>query len=90
LKNFLDLFDYIFLNIIRNSYIGIFFGERALEIQMDKKEFEIFMQKQLEEIKKYNIEKNTDCPECYENQYVFEWIEKYSDEFSKKWNKKQC
>jgi hypothetical protein len=52
---------------------------------MKKDEFENFMQKQVEEIKRYMEEKSHDSPECFENQYVFEWIEKYSHEFRKKW-----
>jgi|WetSurMetagenome_2_1015567.scaffolds.fasta_scaffold1013145_1 hypothetical protein len=56
---------------------------------MKKEEFEIFMRNQVEEIKKYMMEKSMDCPECFENQYVFEWIEKYSSEFRENWFKKQ-
>ena len=58
-----------------------------MEKEMNKKEFKKFMKKQVEEIKKYKNEKNQDCPECFENQYVFEWIEKYSCEFSRNWKK---
>jgi hypothetical protein len=55
---------------------------------MEKQEFKNFMQSQMKEIKKYTEEKNHMCPECFENEYAFEWIEKYSDEFRKKWTNK--
>jgi len=52
---------------------------------MQENEFKRFMEYQLEEIKNYCKSKREGCPENFENQYAFEWIEKYSEEFSKKW-----
>jgi hypothetical protein len=54
--------------------------------KMEKSEFQLFMRSQIDEIKKYSDDKNQLCPECFKNQYALEWIEKYSEEFRKKWN----
>jgi hypothetical protein len=54
---------------------------------MKENEFKDFMHSQLEEIRRYCKIKKMECPENFENEYAFEWIEKYSKEFLKKWEK---
>jgi len=54
---------------------------------MNKNEFKTFMEKQVDEIKDYCNAKKLVNSEKTENEYAYEWIEKYSKEFRKKWLK---
>ena len=53
---------------------------------MTGNEFTNYMKKQTEEIIKYKDERNFFIPEYFKNQYVFEWIDRYSEDFQKKWD----
>lgn len=54
---------------------------------MKRREFLVFIQCQIDEINKYREKMLLISPETYKDQYVFEWIQKYSKEFRRKWNK---
>ncbi|HOV15452.1 MAG TPA: hypothetical protein PK771_14285 [Spirochaetota bacterium] len=52
---------------------------------MKRQQFLLFMQDQVEEIKRYREKMLLQSPETYYEQYAIEWIEKYSRSFKKNW-----
>ena len=54
---------------------------------MLKNQFKEYMKKQIDEIKRYREIKMCFNLEIDTNQCVFEWVEKYADEFRKEWER---